>query len=404
MRSTEPRGWSLRTRLVWQLVLAIGLLLGGLFLVLDVLVDRAMYRQLDQFLAARTGALVRQLGAEAHSLDEVLPAWDIAGHTDFFAIYDARGRLQAASMNSGDRPLRAPAGVQGDILLPDGHAGRYRVETLASGGFVGSRLVVATERESWDRTERRMHGVLLAGTLAAVIAAVLLCLLLVRQAFVHMAREARRLPHDGPPEPGSLATTPRELHPFVEAAHAALRTSWGLAERERRLSRSVAHELRTPVAEIAAVTELARRDGDPAALLRTLVAGGGEELDPARLAAQLPDEAWGVCDAGMLERIAANLLRNAVEYGDPGTPVEVALSADGAGWWLRVRNRASGLTEADVARFGERHWRGDRAADARHAGLGLALVQAMAAALGLALDFRLREGVLEAALGPIPAL
>lgn len=86
MRSTEPRGWSLRTRLVWQLVLAIGLLLGGLFLVLDVLVDRAMYRQLDQFLAARTGALVRQLGAEAHSLDEVLPAWDIAGHTDFFAI------------------------------------------------------------------------------------------------------------------------------------------------------------------------------------------------------------------------------------------------------------------------------------------------------------------------------
>ena len=113
MRSTEPRGWSLRTRLVWQLVLAIGLLLGGLFLVLDVLVDRAMYRQLDQFLAARTGALVRQLGAEAHSLDEVLPAWDIAGHTDFFAIYDARGRLQAASMNSGDRPLRAPAGVQG---------------------------------------------------------------------------------------------------------------------------------------------------------------------------------------------------------------------------------------------------------------------------------------------------
>ena len=142
MRSTEPRGWSLRTRLVWQLVLAIGLLLGGLFLVLDVLVDRAMYRQLDQFLAARTGALVRQLGAEAHSLDEVLPAWDIAGHTDFFAIYDARGRLQAASMNSGDRPLRAPAGVQGDILLPDGHAGRYRVETLASGGFATAGMVV----------------------------------------------------------------------------------------------------------------------------------------------------------------------------------------------------------------------------------------------------------------------
>ena len=448
MRSTEPRAWSLRTRLLWQLVLAIGLLLGGLFLVLDVLVDRAMYRQLDQFLAARTAALAQQLEQEAQALDRVMPAWDIAGHTDFFAIYDAAGRLRAASMNSGDRPLRSHRDEQGDTLLPDGHAGRYRVEPLRAGAFAGGRLVVATERESWDSTERHMHGVLLAGILAAIVVAVLLCLLLVRQAFVHMAREARRLPHDRPPEAGSLATTPRELHPFVEAAHEALRKSWGMAERERRLSRSVAHELRTPVAEIAAVTELARRDGDPAALrralatvgdanarmqrgieallalarfesgqeppqadpldlaalLRALVASGGEELDPARLALQVPEEAWGVCDAGMLERIAANLLRNAMEYGDPGTPVEVALSADGAGWWLRVRNRASGLAEADVARFGERHWRGNRATDVRHAGLGLALVLAMAAALGLVLDFRLRDGVLEAALGPIPAL
>ena len=95
MRSTEPRAWSLRTRLLWQLVLAIGLLLGGLFLVLDVLVDRAMYRQLDQFLAARTAALAQQLEQEAQALDRVMPAWDIAGHTDFFAIYDAAGRLRA---------------------------------------------------------------------------------------------------------------------------------------------------------------------------------------------------------------------------------------------------------------------------------------------------------------------
>lgn len=448
MRSIDPRGWSLRTRLAWQLVLAIGLLLGGLFLVLDVLVDRAMYRQLDQYLAARTGALAQQLAEETPALDRVLPAWDIAGHTDFFAIYDAHGRLQAASRNSGSRPLQAPSGRQGDILLPDGHAGRYRAESLRTGPFAGSRLVVATERESWDHTERHMHGVLLAGTLAAIVLAVLLCLLLVRQAFVHMAREARRLLHDGPPEPGALATTPRELQPFVDAAHAALRTSWGLAERERRLSRSVAHELRTPVAEIAAVTELAHRADDPvvlrralatvgeanarmqrgieallalarfesgqeppqadpldlAALLRALVHGGSEGAGDTRLDLKLPDEAWGICDAGMLERIAANLLRNAVEYGDPGTPVEVALSMDGTGWWLRVRNHAHRLQEADLARFGERHWRGDRAADARHAGLGLALAQAMAGALGLRLDFSLHAGVLQVALGPIPTL
>ena len=293
-----------------------------------------------------------------------------------------------------------------------------------------------------------MHGVLLAGILAAIVVAVLLCLLLVRQAFVHMAREARRLPHDGPPEPGLLASTPRELHPFVEAAHEALRRSWRMAERERRLSRSVAHELRTPVAEIAAVTELAQRRHDVeglrqaldsvrdvnarmqrgieallalarfesgqeapqvdpldlAALLRQLAGSGGEEWEAGRLRLLLPVEAWVVCDAGMLERIATNLLLNAMEYGDADAPVEAALEQATDGWWLQVRNRATGLADADLARFGERHWRGDREADARHAGLGLALVRAMAAALGLQLRFTLQEGQLQAALGPIPAL
>ena len=448
MSSNRPRAWSLRTRLLWQLVLAIGLLLGGLFLLLDVLVDRAMFRQLDQFLESRASALAQQLQVDDDPRAHVLPAWDIAGHTDFFAIYDAAGRLQAASMNSGDGALRLPARARGDLLLPDGHAGRYRVLPLPAGRFAGGRLVMATERESWDSTERRMHGVLLAGTLAAIAAAVLLCLLLVRQAFVHMAREARRLPHDGPPEPGLLASTPRELHPFVEAAHEALRRSWRMAERERRLSRSVAHELRTPVAEIAAVTELAQRRHDVeglrqaldsvrdvnarmqrgieallalarfesgqeapqvdpldlAALLRQLAGSGGEEWEAGRLRLLLPVEAWVVCDAGMLERIATNLLLNAMEYGDADASVEAALERASDGWWLQVRNRATGLADADLARFGERHWRGDREADARHAGLGLALVRAMAAALGLQLRFTLQEGQLQAALGPIPAL
>ncbi len=447
MSSNSPRGWSLRTRLLWQLVLAIGLLLGGLFLLLDVLVDRAMYRQLDQFVESRASALVQQLQVDDDPRAHILPAWDIAGHTDFFAIYDAGGHLRAASMNSGDGALRLPASVRGDILLPDGHAGHYRVLPLAAGRFAGGRLVMATERESWDRTERRMHGVLLAGTLAAIVLAVLLCLLLVRQAFVHMAREARRLPHDGPPEPGLLASSPRELQPFVEAAQEALRRSWAMAGRERSFSRSVAHELRTPVAEIAAVTELAQRHDDPAALRQALasvrdtnarmqrgieallalarfesgqeapqadpldmaallrqLAGGGNGWPAERLHLQLPVEAWAVCDAGMLERVASNLLQNALEYGDPGVPVQLALVRTPQGWWLQLRNRASGLAEADLARFGERHWRGDRETDPRHAGLGLALARAMATALGLQLQFTLEGGELQAALGPIPAL
>lgn len=264
MSSNKPHRWSLRTRLLWQLVLAIGVLLGGLFLTLDALVDRAMFQQLDQVLSSRAASLARQLQNSDEPLPAVLPAWDIAGHTEFFAVYDVRGRLRAASINSGRTPLALPATTarSGNVLLPDGHRGRYHVVLLQRGAFAKGRLLVATERESWDSTERRMHGVLLLGILAAVIAAVLLCLLVVRQAFRTITREAQRLPHDGPPVQGALNETPQELQPFVEAAHAALRNSWAMAERERRVSRSVAHELRTPVAEIAAVTELAQSQQD----------------------------------------------------------------------------------------------------------------------------------------------
>jgi two-component system sensor histidine kinase QseC len=106
----------------------------------------------------------------------------------------------------------------------------------------------------------------------------------------------------------------------------------------------------------------------------------------------------------MLERVASNLLQNALEYGDPDVPVQLALARTPQGWWLQLRNRASRLAEGDLVRFGERHWRGGRDTDPRHAGLGLALARAMATALGLQLRFTLEGGELQAALGPIPAL
>lgn len=444
----------MRRQLLWQLLLAIGLLLGGLYLVLDTLVDRAMYRQLDQFLASRGAALAQQLQARDDDIEDILPAYDIVGHTEFFAIYDRAGQLRAASMNSALKPLAAPAPRMregfGDTRLPDGHAGRYVVVPLRQGLFAGGRLVMATERESWDATERRMHGVLLVGTVLASIAAVLLCLLLVRRVFAEMALEADRLPRDGLKEATPPSQAPRELQPFIRAVHEALRKSWAMAERERRFSRNVAHELRTPVAEIRIASDHALREGDAAALREGLLLTQGanarmargieallalarhesgqepptpdpldlvallrqqiealcqaDHLPASRITLQAPADAWVHCDAGMLERIFANLLQNAVEYGDPAQPVQVTVQALEGAYRLQVRNRAEHLTAEDLAHFGERHWRGQQDGDARHAGLGVALVHAMADAMRLPVGFALDRGDVVATVGPMPAL
>lgn len=444
---------SLQRRLLWRLTLGIGLLLGMLFIALDLLLDLAMYQRLDQFLAARANAFSIQLQRRGYAdMDTLLAAYDLAGHTEFFAIYDGSGRLQTQSGNStgGALPLprQAGAGLHYDTVLPDGHRGRALALPLPRGGW----LVLATERESWDRTERRMHGIMAGGIVLAILLAVAMCLLLVRHAFRTMTEEGRRLAAMSPEQAAQLQVghLPSEMQPYARAVRDALDRSHQALERERRFSRHVAHELRTPVAEVRLAAEHALRGDDPSALktgtqailhanarmersihallalarwesglespqpdpldlsmlLRQLIeasAGSQAGLPPVQL--QGPPSAWVHSDTGMLERILANVLHNAREYGDTAKPVQVQLRLEADGYRVRVSNAATGVRAEDVARFGERYWRGgDRDADRHHAGLGLALSQALASALGLRLVFALEHGEVVATLGPLPAL
>jgi len=458
MSSTEPRGWSLQRRLALQLVLGIGLLLGGLFVVLDVMVDRSVYWRLDQFLVERAEALADRIIRQGDErLHELQPAYELAGQTEFFALYGAEGRVRLVSANSTTGPVRpAPIGTDAsaprfqDVALPDGRRGRTVTLRLPA----GDQLVMGIERESWDRTERAMHGVLLGGILLAIALAVLLCLWLLRTAFASMHEEGERLARLQPGAEADFpdARLPSELKPYADAVRDALRRLLAAAERERRFSRNIAHEVRTPLAEMRASAEQALASGDPDRLREGLVAvleanarmsRGMQALlaltryesgqvapapDPLDLAAllrqqacslaqtdgfdsgrrfafRMPDALWVHSDVGMLERILANLLHNAHEYGDADAPVQVALRRAGDGWQVRIANVARGVKAEDLARFGERYWRGEEAgAGVHHAGLGVALSVAMANALGLRLSHALDGAEVVAILGDFEAL
>ena len=452
MSSPEPgqRAPSLQRRLLWRLALGFGLLLGGLFLLLSARIDHAVFQQMDAFLTARAEAFAQQWEEHHGEHDDLVAAYDFAGHTEFFAVYDARDRLRLKSGNSDAGvlalPPSQPRSGHFNARLPDGHAGRAVAQALPGGGW----LVLATERESWDRTERQIHLALTGGIALAVLLAVALFLWLVRRAFGPMNAEGERLSALSPQQVAQLQVDhlPRELQPYARAVRDALARSHDALERERRFSRHVAHELRTPVAEVRLATEHALREDTLDALragaqttlqVNARMARGIHALlalsrwenglespqpDPLDLAAllrglardaavasergidvALPASAWVHSDAGMLERILANLLHNALDYGDADAPVRLSLEADADGYRLRVRNRARGLAPAEVARFGERYWRGSAAgSDHQHAGLGLALARAMADALGVGLALALDGDEVVATLGPLPAL
>lgn len=440
----------------------IGGMIGAVFLTLDYWIDREVHHHLDQMLWERSRAVEHafQHPSDLAALERLMPQYDAQGHTEYFTVFDADGRALATSSSSAGQPLPKGA-VRGhlpqlfDLTLPDGHAGRALATTLP--GLVRQgrpgMLVVVSEREDWGRTEFRIHSILLGGTVLALVLMVLLGIFVIRHVFTalrHAGDQISGLDAAAPLNPIGQAF-PVELRPFAEAFNTGVNRLYEALDRERRFSENVAHELRTPIAEIRASAEAALASGDAALakagmqhavaactrmqrsvdtlLLLTRLESGQDvpELDPMDLAAtvdgllsglsgtaqarsrrvawQRPASAWVRSDIGIVERILSNLLRNALEYAPEGSTITCQLRQGGTGWWFEISNVAGDLVEADLQHFGQRFWRKQsEGATAHHAGLGLALTRGLTQALRLPLRFELRQGRLHASVGPWPAL
>ena len=295
--------------------------------------------------------------------------------------------------------------------------------------------------------EQRVHLALIFGVLGTALIAALLSFLAVRGglrpliAFGAHAEDKELKPAEALP----AARMPRELRPFATALNTSFERLQDALGRERRFARDVAHELRTPLAEMRMAVELAQRDTVDAAPLQGAIesiermgrcidgllslsryeAGMDQaQLEPLDVAdllrralalaaapaaerevlveAGLPSEYWISSDPALLERIVDNLLLNAVEYAPPHSRVQLSLQQVDGSSRLRIGNEAPDLGTEDLLRMGERFWRKTQAREiSRHGGLGLALARTLAEVLGLRLHFELEHGVLWATLEPL---
>jgi two-component system OmpR family sensor kinase len=231
------------------------------------------------------------------------------------------------------------------------------------------------------------------------------------------------------PDPGDHAEAGRlagAINTMLDRIQQAFGARWNSEQKVRQFAADASHELRTPLTTIrgyaelyrqgalgetelpnamrrieqeadrmsslvAELLELARLDRnssldltetDLSALVADAVADA-QAVEPKRpVAASTPASLVVVADEPRIRQVLANLLGNVREHTPPDTAVTVRLSQAGHGALLEVNDAGPGMTEDAAARAFDRFYRGPRNNGPSGSGLGLSIVQAIAAAHG----------------------
>ena len=440
---------SIRQRLTRRLLLTLAALVSLGALAAFLCARAALVSQFDAALRARTDALVglvEQHGdrVEMESADELLRDYAAGSTRASFQLWRTNGSSLLRSPSLGEAALPRPTSPLTtpqfyEVELPgDLDARALAVAfTPRSADAAGASprepllLIVALNREPLDRTLAMLQlvfgatGVALLVAIACLVPPALRRELQPLDAFAEQAARIdsrslhSRFPADGlPAELLPVATRLNELLARLEAAF----------ERERRFTADVAHEFRTPLAELRALAELSLKlpdtrtpqtDADTLAIaqhlefitthllalargergelavhrervaLAPLFTAISKHLQPPAAARRLtlnvrvPADAHVETDAALLRSILTNLADNAVAYSCEDTAIELTATPSERGFLLAIANTPVDLAPADLPRLFERFWRKDaaRISDG-HVGLGLALAQTFARALG----------------------
>jgi len=426
----------LRMALVFALALAIAFALGG-WLFLSQL-SAATLRSTDSDLAARLTQVSRDPEIETSPITAITPGGPAPGEY-VVQVVDGAGRVRRASAHAGQAPLLSAAELHqarhGDVLLTR-TVDHQPIRLLASSlpeqkGWVG---IVGVSLASSDGTLHQVAGGLIIGGAAFVILAGIGAYWLARAALApveRLRREAAALSED---DTGAMLRVPGthdEIAALAGTMNDLLLRLRGALARQRAFVADASHELRTPFAVLQGELELAGRPGRSRAELSEAVASAADEAsrltritddllllargdedklslrvestDVAALLAQSAEHATArataagvtcrvdatagltaMVDAGRIRQAVDNLVDNALQLAPPGSQVVISAEVAAGSLVIEVRDSGPGFPPEFLPHAFERFRRPDqgRARSAGGAGLGLAIVQAIAVAHG----------------------
>ncbi len=407
----------------------------------------ALHAQLDAHLIerARTFAelVVQERGHVQIDFDGELDEDTIGALLD---VVDVTGDVIARSPDwpeaIGSLPVIVGSSTRLSSVTVDGepsrmvtmtHEASFDPDEPSSGAtplaVIRTRVIMRTS--SVDEAVASIGRSLVLGGAIAILGSLACVLIGVRRGLRPLSRvrdglarvDAERIePIEWSPEP------PIELRPITAAVNDALRRLKHAMERERRFTDAAAHELRTPIAELRSLTDVASKwpDGERQraaiteaqsiakemeAIVECLLdAARGqaseESVEPVALGKVVQKElsrvraraearglslgmrcangaAW-VAPPAAVERIVRNLVDNSIEYTSPGGSVEFDITEERDCTTMRVQNGPVSMRPQDAASAFEPFWRSDRSRESRsHIGMGLTIVDTLARSIGV---------------------
>jgi len=348
------------------------------------------------------------------------------GHTDAdalaFAIFNRHGDMLLNDGENGKR-IRFDSktdGFKDTELKGDDDPWRMVWLTSPDGQY---RVAVGQEYDYRNDMAWGLVSGQLTPWLASLPVLLLALILMVTLELRPLRRVAEGLRQRSPEDATPINTDklPGEVLPLADALNSLFTRTGEMLIRERRFTSDAAHELRSPLAALRVQTEVVQLSGDDSEMrehaLQNLTTSidratrlvdqlltlsrlesfaEPEELEiidwPALVAQSLAEQDYRAHGKGielrfehqgtppalhgqslLLSLMVRNLLDNAIRYSAAGTHITVTLDPHG----LTVEDQGPGMTDAHLARLGERFYR-PPGQEQTGSGLGISIVQRIA--------------------------
>ena len=426
---------SIAFQLILLFTLAAGLLLAcGLGIFYSIVVRHASAED-NAVLADKMFALsadLRENGPEIFA--EEVTAQRAGQHTPYWIrILDSQGRAVAGT-------------PQMDQLIPTQifPAGREPAEALRtrkdyrSAGKLFSLLAfnehpdgnaytvqLAQDRSSDEQVERNFTLLFIAVLLGGVVASALIAIIVTRRGLRPLREMTKSLGRIGPDqlkERIGSAGWPRELQPLAIAFDEMLKRLDDSFTRLSQFSADLAHELRTPIANMmgeaqvaltrdrtaadyretiestvaecerlsrivdnllfvarvdAASEPIERKQFDARAAIEKIAAFYQTVADDRHLTISCSGDGQIYADPDLFERVVGNLLENALRFTAEHGLISVALSKHNSNFEVTVSDNGCGIPAEHLPRVFDRFYRVESSRSSDGAGLGLALVKSI---------------------------